>query len=96
MQSLNLAIELSNMALQETSGFKSPSDLIQKTKDRLQSQVEILGLYMNCVQGYSKKMNDVQMEEYQLQYEKQTLAFQFIYFRPRDSWQIQNFQILGT
>jgi hypothetical protein len=39
-------------------------------------------------------MNDIQMEEYQLKYEKQTLAFQLIYFQPRDSWQIQNFQIL--
>ena len=94
MQSLNLAIELSNMALQEMPNFRSPSDLIQKTKDQLHNQAEVLGRYINCAQSHSIKMNDIQMEEYQLTYEKQTLAFQLIYFRPRDSWQIQNFQIL--
>ena len=63
MQTLDLAIELSNMALQDTPHFKSPSELIQTAKDRLHSQMESLGRYINCAQGHSREMNDNQMKE---------------------------------
>lgn len=95
MQTLNLAVELSNMTIQEATNFKSPTALIQRAKDQLNNQAELLGRYIHCAQRNSRKINDMLMTEYQLEYEKQTLAFQLIYFQPRDTWEIRNFQILS-
>ena len=69
------------------------SDTLRFKKYR---QMDSLGRNINCAQGHSREMNDIQMKEYQLTYEKQTLNFQLIYFQPRDRWQIQNFQILSV
>ena len=96
MKTLHLAIELSHIALHELGSASSSDELLSKTRERLSSRVYELGSYINCNQVSSGlQYDDMQVEEYELEYEKQTLAFRLLYFKPRNSWKIQNFQILN-
>lgn len=93
MKTLQLAVDISHMAMQRIRPATSSAELLNQTREILENKANELGAYQTCNRIAQEKQDDILVEEYKLAYEFKTLSFRLLYFRPRNAWQIQDFQI---
>ncbi len=93
MTTLPLSVELSYLALEASQQPMLPDELLQLARQSLSKQEGQLGRFLNCKRTEARALSqDMALEAYELCYEKRTLRFQFAYFQPRGSWELQGFR----
>lgn len=93
MKTLPLSIELSSLALEASQQSLLPDELLKLARQRLSDKEGQLGRFLNCRRTETRHLSrDMALAAYELSYEKHTLRFQFAYFQPRGSWELQGFR----
>lgn len=94
MKNLSITVEISSIALDSIAQPQQPIDILQKARLFLNQKIEQMGQFINCQLTDQRTLaDDMCLEQYDLQYEKQTLHMQFMFFKPRGVWQVQGFSI---
>ncbi|MCB9292015.1 MAG: hypothetical protein J5I98_17275 [Phaeodactylibacter sp.] len=93
MKTLPLSVELSSLALEASQQSLLPDELLRLARQRLSGQEGQLGRFLNCTRTETRHLSqDLELAAYELSYENHTLRFQFAYFLPRGSWELQGFR----
>lgn len=94
MKNLNITIEISSIAMDSIARPQQPKDILQKARQFLNQKMEQMGRFITCQLIDQRTLaDDMQLEQYDLQYEKHTLRMQFMFFKPRGVWQVKGFSI---
>ena len=94
MKNLHITVELSSIAMDSISKPQQPTDILQKARLFLNQKMEQMGRFITCQLIDQRTLaDDMQLEQYDLQYEKHTLRMQFMFFKPRGVWQVKGFSI---
>jgi vancomycin permeability regulator SanA len=68
-------------------------DGIETVKNQLMSTIALVGDYYGYEKITVKSLGDnYRLESYLLKYDRQPLRFTFIFYKPKDKWQVQNFK----
>lgn len=89
MESLNLSIELSNLALE--TGFQtfSQDEMLSLIHDVLDGHVSKLGLMIGSTERQKSLGGDLVLMEYQFDYEQHSVQVQLATLMPRGDWKLQ-------
>lgn len=94
MKTLNLSIELSNIALESVGQSVAPDEWVDKMYDVLDRHTGLLGQPTGS-QNYQKSLgNDLRLDEYQFDYERHSVQVEFVNFLPRGEWQVQGVRLV--
>ena len=95
MKTLSLSVELSTLAMENTSHPLAPAEFLGKVKNVLSRRPDILGNFTGSRLNTNKHLgDDLLLNEYQLDYEKSSLHFQLLNFGPRGDWQVKGFRFV--
>lgn len=95
MKTLNLSAEISSIALETVSQPRKPKDIIHQIIQFLADRLDIMGDFVCCQLTDNRHLDaNMELEHYELKYEKRTLRFRFMFFRPRGIWQVQGFRFV--
>ena len=68
-------------------------DGIEKVKIQLNNFVGLLGDYYGYEKIAEKSVGEsYKLVSYMIKYDRQPIRFTFIFYKPKDKWQVQNFQ----
>lgn len=96
MKTLNVSVALSSLALENLQQPKSPNEILSRAQKCLSKQMEVMGQFIRCKPSQQRRLDDdMQLQHFDLQYEKYTLRFKLMFFKPRGTWQVQGFQFLS-
>ena len=95
MKTLNLSAELSCLAMNTINTPQAPQTILSSIRQFLTQRMDTVGQFVECRLIEEKNLDTrMQLKEYDLRYEKQTLRLKFMFFRPRGTWQIQGFNFV--
>lgn len=95
MKTINLSVELSNIAMETLYQPLTPNQTISKVRSFLGSQMDVMGDYIGTQQSQNRELGEaLTLNEFQLNYEKRSLQFEFIHFKPRGDWQVKGFRFV--
>jgi hypothetical protein len=94
MKTLDLSIELSNIALEATGQQVSKNEILDMLRGILRQNTGLLGELQGS--GWQQKSlgNDLQLSEYRFDYEQHSVEVQFANFLPRGDWQVQGIRLV--
>lgn len=96
MKTLNISVGLSSIAIETLSQALTPNEIISKVKNYLSEKSEVMGSFTGFELSSMRNFdNDLTLNEYQINYEKHSLQFEFLHFRPRDEWQVKGFRFVN-
>ncbi len=94
MKNLNINVEISSIALESIARPQQPKDILHKARLFLNQKMEHMGRFITCQLIDQRTLaDDMQLEQYDLEYEKHTLHMQFMFFKPRGVWQVKGFRL---
>ena len=94
MKTLNLSVELSNIAMETLYNPVSPKETISKVRNYLGGQTQ-MGGFLGTFMNKKRNIEDITLNEYQLDYENCSVQMEFIHFKPRNSWQVKGFRFVN-
>ena len=95
MKTLPLAIELSQLAIENSERPTGPISLLRKIERLLKSRPDILGHFSGKkLTGQRMLGKDLTLRDIHFDFEKQSIHLQLIRFRPRAVWQVQRFRFI--
>lgn len=95
MKTINLSVELSNIAMETLYQPRTPKQTISKVRNFLGNQMDVMGDYIGTQKSQKRNLGEaLTLNEYQLNYEKKSLQFEFIHFKPRGDWQVKGFRFV--
>ncbi|MBI1225820.1 MAG: hypothetical protein GC192_11335 [Bacteroidetes bacterium] len=93
MKSLNLSIELSKIALETNGQPMSQDELLSRVQDVLLEYSSELGQLTGSSEYKKSLGSDLQLNEYQFDYEQFSVQVQLANFVPRGDWQLQGVKL---
>lgn len=94
MKNLNIAVEMSSIAMDTILNPQSPKEVLQRATCFLNEKIELMGQFIACKRIDQRNLaDDLCLENYDLTYEKHTLHMQFLLFKPRGVWQVKGFSM---
>lgn len=95
MTTLPISIELSSIAIETISQTLTPQEIILKIKNVLAEKFDVMGDFIETTLNNQRQFDDsLVLNQYQLSYEKQNLEFEFLHFKPRNSWEVKGFRFV--
>ena len=94
MKTLNLSIELSNMAFEAAEQSMSQHELLGKVGDILHLHPEVLGKPTGSSKQQKSLGNDLRLSEYHFDYEQHSVHVKFANFLPRGDWEVQDIRLV--
>ena len=94
MKTLDLTIELSNIALESGGQPMTENEILCRVHCILQSHADVLGLPIGSQKRQKSLGDDLFLNEYRFDYEQHSVAVQFANFLPRGDWQVQGIQLV--
>lgn len=92
METIKASIGISSLAMDQNHGAISPKSTISRVKHYLNDQFDLMGAFINCKKIAKRRLDkDLQLEQYELAFEKRSLHMQFVYFKPRGTWEVKGF-----
>ena len=95
MKTLNLSIELSNIAIEAADQPMpmSQGELLGKVRGILGRHTGLLGKLTGSSKQQKSLGSDLRLSQYQFDYERQSVQVQFANFVPRGDWQLQGIRL---
>jgi hypothetical protein len=95
METLAISIDLSTMALSETP-TTPPAEYLDQVLDYLNDRREVMGNFLSCKESEPEPLNDcLSLQQFILNFEKQTIRFQFAFSKALGTWNLQNFKFVS-
>jgi hypothetical protein len=94
MKTLDLTIELSNIALESGGQPMTESEMLGRVHSILQSHADVLGLSIGSQKHQKSLGDDLSLNEYRFDYEQHSVEVQFANFLPRGDWQVQGVRLI--
>ncbi|MCC6725764.1 MAG: hypothetical protein IT258_14740 [Saprospiraceae bacterium] len=94
MKTLDLTIELSNIALESAGRCFTEDEMLSRVQDILQLHSSFLGRPTGCQKQQKSLGNDLSLNEYRFDYEQYSVEVQFANFLPRGEWQVHGIRLV--
>lgn len=94
MKTLSLSIELSKIAFEANGASMSQDELLNRVQDVLQEHSDDLGPFTGSSESQKSLGSDLQLNEYQFDYEQFSVQVQLANFVPRGDWQLQGVRLV--
>ena len=94
MKTLNLSIELSNIAIEAAGQPMSKGELLGRVRQMLRQHTGLLGRLTGSSNQQKSLGADLRLSEYQFDYEQHSVQVQFANFLPRGDWQVQGIRLV--
>lgn len=92
METIKASIRISSLAMECAPGAKSPNTTLNQVQRYLSDQIDLMGHFVRCKKIARQHLDkDLKLENYELAYEKRSLKMQFLYFKPRGTWEVKSF-----
>lgn len=92
METIKASIGLSSLAMDLNQGANSPNMTLSRVKHYLNGQFDLMGHFIKCKKIAKQRLDkDLQLEQYELAFEKRSLHMQFLFFKPRGTWEVKGF-----
>jgi len=94
MKTLSLSIELSKIALESNGLPMSQAELLDKVQGILLEYSNELGRLTGSSEYQKSLGSDLQLNEYQFDYEQYSVQVRLANFMPRGGWQVQGVRLV--
>lgn len=93
MKTLPLNIGISQLVMESNTRSDSPVKLLRSAQQYLNDKANQIGSFIHCAQSECRVIgSDLELESYDLRYERRTLRIRFACLRARGAWEVQGFQ----